>query len=70
MALPAYAGSELPIACGVQCDSMSAFGESAMADDGRSRLGRGLAALIGDVGEETKVVERSRSTRARRRSSS
>ena len=31
-----------------------------MADDGRSRLGRGLAALIGDVGEETKVVERSR----------
>ena len=34
-----------------------------MAEDGRSRLGRGLAALIGDVGEETKVVERSRSTR-------
>jgi ParB family chromosome partitioning protein len=30
-----------------------------MAEDGgRSRLGRGLAALIGDVGEETKTVER------------
>jgi ParB family chromosome partitioning protein len=29
-----------------------------MAEDGRSRLGRGLAALMGDVGEETKVVER------------
>jgi ParB family chromosome partitioning protein len=29
-----------------------------MADDGRSRLGRGLAALMGDVGEETKMVER------------
>jgi ParB family chromosome partitioning protein len=26
-----------------------------MAEDGRSRLGRGLAALIGDVGEEAKV---------------
>jgi ParB family chromosome partitioning protein len=34
-----------------------------MAEDGRSRLGRGLAALIGDVGEETKSTERSRSTR-------
>jgi ParB family chromosome partitioning protein len=34
-----------------------------MADDGRSRLGRGLAALIGDVGEESKVAERSRSAR-------
>ena len=34
-----------------------------MADDGRSRLGRGLAALIGDVGEESKVVERSRGAR-------
>jgi ParB family chromosome partitioning protein len=32
-----------------------------MADDGKSRLGRGLAALMGDVGEETKVVERGRS---------
>jgi ParB family chromosome partitioning protein len=34
-----------------------------MADEGRSRLGRGLAALIGDVGEETKIVERSRNAR-------
>jgi ParB family transcriptional regulator, chromosome partitioning protein len=35
-----------------------------MPDDGRSRLGRGLAALIGDVGEETKVTkERGRSQR-------
>ena len=34
-----------------------------MADDGKSRLGRGLAALIGDVGEETKIVERSRNAR-------
>ncbi len=34
-----------------------------MADDGRSRLGRGLAALIGDVGEETKTLERTRVTR-------
>ena len=30
-----------------------------MADEARSRLGRGLAALIGDVGEETHSVERS-----------
>ena len=34
-----------------------------MPDDGRSRLGRGLAALIGDVGEETKTTERGRSQR-------
>jgi ParB family chromosome partitioning protein len=34
-----------------------------MPDDGRSRLGRGLAALIGDVGEETKKTERARSQR-------
>jgi ParB family transcriptional regulator, chromosome partitioning protein len=34
-----------------------------MAEDGRSRLGRGLAALIGDVGDETKVVERARGAR-------
>jgi ParB family chromosome partitioning protein len=34
-----------------------------MPDDGRSRLGRGLAALMGDVGEETKSVERSRNAR-------
>src|SRR5262245_15789389 len=36
---------------------------STMADEGKSRLGRGLAALIGDVGEETKKTERSRSQR-------
>src|SRR5712691_2303852 len=38
-------------------------GETAMPDDGRSRLGRGLAALMGDVGEESKSVERARSQR-------
>jgi ParB family chromosome partitioning protein len=32
-------------------------------DSGRSRLGRGLAALMGDVGEETKTVDRGRSQR-------
>ena len=38
-------------------------GETAMAEDGtRSRLGRGLAALIGDVGEESSV-ERPRGQR-------
>jgi ParB family chromosome partitioning protein len=35
----------------------------AMADEGRSRLGRGLAALIGDVGAETAIVERARTQR-------
>lgn len=35
-----------------------------MADEtGRSRLGRGLAALIGDVGEEVAAVERARGQR-------
>ena len=34
-----------------------------MPDDGRSRLGRGLAALIGDVGAETTMVERARNQR-------
>jgi ParB family transcriptional regulator, chromosome partitioning protein len=35
-----------------------------MADEaGRSRLGRGLAALMGDVGEETKRVEQGRNPR-------
>jgi ParB family chromosome partitioning protein len=34
-----------------------------MADDGRSRLGRGLAALIGDVGAETQSSERTRNQR-------
>ena len=33
-----------------------------MADE-RSRLGRGLAALIGDVGDEAQVIERTRSQR-------
>jgi ParB family chromosome partitioning protein len=38
---------------------MSSFEESPMADDGaRSRLGRGLAALMGDVGGESQAVER------------
>jgi ParB family chromosome partitioning protein len=32
-----------------------------MAHDERSRLGRGLAALIGDVGEESASIERARS---------
>src|SRR5206468_7927784 len=43
--------------------TMSGAGNSTMADEGKSRLGRGLAALIGDVGEETKKTERSRSQR-------
>src|SRR5262245_30418073 len=34
-----------------------------MADEARSRLGRGLAALIGDVGTETPTHERARSQR-------
>jgi ParB family chromosome partitioning protein len=38
--------------------------EAAMAEEAaRSRLGRGLAALIGDVGEETAAVERARGQR-------
>ena len=38
-------------------------GETAMAEDGsRSRLGRGLAALIGDVGDES-PAERPRGQR-------
>jgi ParB family transcriptional regulator, chromosome partitioning protein len=37
---------------------MTSSGDANMADEaGRSRLGRGLAALMGDVGEETKKVE-------------
>jgi ParB family chromosome partitioning protein len=40
------------------------FEEDAMAEDGaRSRLGRGLAALMGDVGVETQAIERTRSQR-------
>ena len=39
-------------------------GKAAMAEEAaRSRLGRGLAALIGDVGAETSVVERPRGQR-------
>jgi ParB family chromosome partitioning protein len=34
-----------------------------MAEEARSRLGRGLAALIGDVGEESAALERARSQR-------
>ena len=34
-----------------------------MADEARSRLGRGLAALIGDVDVETKNSERARPPR-------
>jgi ParB family chromosome partitioning protein len=34
-----------------------------MPDDGRSRLGRGLAALMGDVGAETTTTERARNQR-------
>jgi len=34
-----------------------------MADDGRSRLGRGLASLIGQTDQEAKTVERGRSQR-------
>jgi len=35
----------------------------AMADEAKSRLGRGLAALIGDVGDESAALERTRSQR-------
>jgi len=43
---------------------MKNSGDASMADDaGRSRLGRGLAALMGDVGEETKKVEQGRNQR-------
>src|SRR3954470_22358494 len=34
-----------------------------MADEHKSRLGRGLAALIGDVGDESSAIERVRSQR-------
>jgi ParB family chromosome partitioning protein len=43
---------------------MSVLREAAMADDtSRSRLGRGLASLIGDMGAESTVVDRSRGQR-------
>jgi ParB family transcriptional regulator, chromosome partitioning protein len=38
-----------------------------MADEGKSRLGRGLAALIGDVGEETKKATPQSGSRSQRR---
>jgi ParB family transcriptional regulator, chromosome partitioning protein len=38
-----------------------------MPDDGKSRLGRGLAALMGDVGEETKETKNSERAKAQRR---
>jgi len=42
----------------------SGAGEDAMAEEAvRSRLGRGLAALIGDVGEESAALERTRGQR-------
>src|SRR5882757_4140155 len=37
--------------------------EAAMAEEAKSRLGRGLAALMGDVGDEAQVIERTRSQR-------
>ena len=37
--------------------------EAVMAEEARSRLGRGLAALIGDVGDESAALERTRSQR-------
>jgi ParB family transcriptional regulator, chromosome partitioning protein len=43
---------------------MTDAGDANMADDaGRSRLGRGLAALMGDVGLESKTVEQGRNQR-------
>src|SRR5437660_8222788 len=41
----------------------SRAGEDEMAEEAGSRLGRGLAALIGDVGEESAAPERTRSQR-------
>src|ERR1700738_3981818 len=43
---------------------MTNSGDAEMADEaGRSRLGRGLAALMGDVGEGTRTVEQARGQR-------
>jgi len=36
---------------------------AAVAEEAKSRLGRGLAALMGDVGDEAQVLERTRSQR-------
>jgi ParB family chromosome partitioning protein len=44
-------------------DVIETLGDETMADDGRSRLGRGLAALIGDAGAQPATVERSRNQR-------
>ena len=43
--------------------AVTSSGEASMADDGRSRLGRGLAALIGDVGAEATTSDRARTQR-------
>src|SRR3712207_1102711 len=46
------------------CNASKTKGEGGMGDEhGKPRLGRGLAALIGDVGDEIAVVERSRGQR-------
>ncbi len=46
----------------------SVFEEHDMADDaGKSRLGRGLAALIGDVGDETPTIDRERARAGQKR---
>jgi ParB family transcriptional regulator, chromosome partitioning protein len=37
--------------------------DEVMAEEAKSRLGRGLAALIGDAGDETTAIERTRSQR-------
>ncbi len=48
---------------GADTAAPTALGKTVMAEEARSRLGRGLAALIGDVGDETAAVERTRSQR-------
>jgi len=37
--------------------------EASMAEEAKSRLGRGLAALMGDVGNEAQMLERTRNQR-------
>ncbi len=39
-------------------ENLNGSREAAMADEARSRLGRGLASLIGDVGGEATKTER------------
>ena len=46
---------------------MSVLREAAMADDSRSRLGRGLASLIGDVGTENPANDRGTGNRSQRK---